>query len=128
MSLYELNIEIKVEVSLREKSAKSEIITIANDFIPSYTITALAQEKIVEEKLQAVFKRTKPRDWYDLYFLLRSRLVPVEQRDVLKDALVKLNQTDISFRKLKLLLPQDHHQILQDFEKNLSRELKRFAD
>lgn len=125
---YDLNIEIKVEVSLREEDAKSEIMTIANDFIPAYTITALAQEEIVAEKLQAVFERNQPRDWYDLYFLLRSRLVPVEERGVLKDALEKLRQTDISFKKLKLLLPQDHQQILQDFEGNLIRELERFVN
>ena len=46
-------IVILLHISLREVDARGEIVTIANDFIPSYIVTRLSQEQLVDEKIQA---------------------------------------------------------------------------
>jgi len=41
-------------------------------FLTAYSIVALSTETIVKEKIQALLARFKPRDFFDLFFILRD--------------------------------------------------------
>jgi len=40
-------------------------------FLPAYSLVILAREILVREKVQALIERSKPRDFFDLYFFIR---------------------------------------------------------
>jgi len=125
----DFDIEIQIEVSLRKTDKiEKQGLTIVSDFIPAYSIITLSQEKIVQEKIEALLARSKPRDWYDLYFILRANLLPPRSRKLLKEILKKLIKKKTNFRdELKNFLPKSYYFILKDFKKNLEREIKRFG-
>ena len=116
---------IELNVSGREKSLKGEVTTIASDFLMPYTIVNLSTEQLIGEKVQALLDRQKPRDFFDIYFVLRKNLLPVEAKSILVEILDVLEKTDIDFEKeLKQFLPKSHWQIIRDFKNNLEKELR----
>lgn len=120
------SIFIQLEISFRKGKMNSEITTIASDFIPPYTIAHLAQDELVDEKIQALLSRQKPRDFYDLYFILRSNLLLVKKRVVLPEVLKILSKSRMRFDvELKLFLPKNHQMIIKDFKAAFEREIKR---
>jgi predicted nucleotidyltransferase component of viral defense system len=120
-------IVIKLEISFRAGKKKGELATIASDFIPPYTIMQLSQRFIVQGKIDALLDRRKPRDFYDLYYLLRANLIDTKRKEILKDALSALKEADINFnQELKQFLPKSHWPIIRDFPATLEREIKRF--
>lgn len=124
---FEKSIEIQLHISRRNGKKKGEVVTVVNDFIPSYPIVALVQEQLVEEKIRALLTRGKPRDFYDLYFILRAHLLPAKRKDVLKEAVKELRRSKSNFEKeLKLFLPKSHWILLKDFRTVLDRECKRY--
>lgn len=123
-------IEVKVKVSLREvkEQVKGEVQVIADEYIPNYQLMIVPQEKLVQGKLNALLDRAKARDWFDLYFMLRARLIAVEQCQVLTQVKERLEQSQPDFeRNLKPFLPFSHQRIAADFNQVLSRELTRFV-
>lgn len=122
------NILITLQISLRQKAIKGEIIGIVNEFVPPYTMVMLPKDQMIDEKMRALFTRQKPRDFYDLYFLLRGSLIPSGKRNLLKKALDLIKTTNINFEKeLKEFLPKTHWLIIKDFKPTLKRELERFV-
>jgi len=123
------HVEIRLELSLRDRAAvKPETALIAGDFLPAYTLLHLPQELLVEEKLKALFDRAKPRDFYDLYFILRKGLLPQKSRVLLKEVLARLKQIKSeSLQELKLFLPRDQQALAKDFRATLERELQRYV-
>ena len=116
---------IELNVSGRERSLKGEVTTIASDFLMPYTIVNLSTEQLIGEKVQALLDRQKPRDFFDIYFVLRKNLLPVEAKSILVEILDVLEKTDIDFEKeLKQFLPKSHWQIIRDFKNNLEKELR----
>lgn len=84
--------------------------------------------KLIDEKLEAVLSRAKPRDYYDLYFLLRKGLVSVEQRKFLREIKFRLKQGKLSVEKeLRDFLPLDQQNIIRNFHEILLREISRYA-
>ncbi len=81
------------------------------------------------EKVQALLARRKPRDYYDLYFMLRHP----EMNRLLSKArfpriLQGLKTEEINFkRELSVLLPVSHHLILKDFKRILEKEIKKYV-
>lgn len=125
--LGETKVAIQIEISFRDKDAQGEVTTIVNDFIPAYTIIGLAQKQLVRQKIQALLSRKKPRDFYDLYFILRSNLLPPKERGILLQILRVLNRVNISFSKeLKQFLPKSHWALIKNFKSALEREIKKF--
>jgi len=121
-------VTIQLEVSARNQSSQSEVITIISDFIPSYTLVALTRQQIVEEKIQALLSRGKPRDYYDLYFMLRGNLLSDEQKRQLPTITKKLQKVHIFFnRELRLFLPKSHWPVIKNFEQHLYQELTRYT-
>jgi len=123
-------VEIRLEISLRDRGAvKPEMALIAGDFLPAYTLLHLPQDLLVEEKLKALLDRAKPRDFYDLYFILRKGLLPQKRRHLLAEVLARLKQVKSgSLQELKLFLPRDQQALAKDFQRTLERELKRYVD
>ena len=79
------------------------------------------------EKLKALLDRAKPRDFYDLYFILRKDLLSQKNRHVLKEALARLKAMKSEpLQELKLFLPRDQQAIAKDFRATLERELQRY--
>lgn len=118
---------IQLEISFRKKKLIGEVATIASDYVAPYTINGLAQESLVDEKIQALFYRKKPRDFYDLYFILRSNLLLPSKRDTLAEVLEILQKTNIHFEKeLKIFLPKTHWAIIRDFKAVQEREIQKF--
>lgn len=121
-------IATRIEISLRSgKKVKGELVTIASDFIPPYTLVQLVQEQIVEGKIAALLSRKKPRDFYDFYFLLRANMIPVKSKELLQSALDALQTSHIRFDyELKRFLPQSHWSVIRDFKRALEREIRKY--
>lgn len=82
---------------------------------------------MVQEKLSALLIRKKPRDFFDLYFILRkgmSRKMVVQYKDELISEINKIDDKTIN-RELELFLPRSYWSVLRDFKNNLLKELKR---
>ncbi|PIP74766.1 MAG: hypothetical protein CO135_00155 [Candidatus Levybacteria bacterium CG_4_9_14_3_um_filter_35_16] len=122
------SVEIQIEISNRGKDSEGEVVTIVSDFIPSYTVIQLKLELLTEEKLEALLSRKKPRDFYDLYFMLRAKnLISQKQKNVLSKALVELKKTHINFEKeLRQFLPKTHWTIIRNFKSILEKEIQKF--
>lgn len=122
-------VAVSINVSSRNgQDVKGEVDSIPNDFVPTYNVFHLPQEKLVEEKIDALLERKKARDFYDLYFIMRKGLLTLEQKRRLngfRDEIIK-NAEDIDFSsELGTLLPQDQQAIVKDFKNNLLNELNR---
>lgn len=127
--LGEQHVSVQLEISFREKDIIGEAVTIPpNDFIPTYSIVRIAQELLVKGKLHALLTREKPRDYYDLYFMLRANLLIPENRHILPQILQKLKISKLNFEgELKQFLPQSHWLIVRDFKTTVEREIQRFV-
>ncbi len=122
------SISLQLDVSLREGRKKGEAVTIASNYIPAFTVIALAREQLVEEKIQALLTRRKARDFYDLYFILRANLLPAKERRILPQALKTVRRSDIQFEKeLKQFLPKSHWALIRTFRTTLEREIERYV-
>ncbi len=65
---------ISLNISLREriiKDLKKEFLIPVYREIPSFQVFALDEQEILAEKVRAILTRNKPRDVYDLWFLLK---------------------------------------------------------
>lgn len=125
--LYKRNISIEFNISLRDL-VKPEPILVTTPLFPAYQCMVLPIRRLVWEKIDALFRRKKPRDFFDLYFFLRERR-GVEEIITFKKRIIKvveaLDAQSIK-KELRLLLPVTHHAILKDFPKVILAELSRF--
>lgn len=125
-SLQGQKIDIKLEISQRKEKNIGEIITIINDYIPPYNMTAITKELLVAGKIHALLERQKARDFYDLYYFLRANLISVNEKNILPKVLALLSNNNIQFNKeLKIFLPKSHWGIIKNFKKILEQEIKR---
>lgn len=120
-------VTVQLEISRRGGKKRRAVTTISSDFVPAYTVSHLAQEQLVAEKIEALLARGKPRDFYDLYFMLRANLLLPSQRQALRQALTALRKSSLHFEKeLKQFLPKSHWPAIRDFPAALEREIQRF--
>ena len=126
--LHDLKIKTQIEVSLRnEKRLKGIRTLIQSDYLPAYTLVHLPLEDIINGKLEALFSRKKPRDFYDYYFLLAGNYPLIKENKNLEKVQEILQDSEINFRaELKKLLPASHQMILKDFKKTLIQEIKKY--
>lgn len=125
--LLDFSVQLQIEVSRRNrKSLAGEIFSINSEFIQPYTLYNLKTEKLVAEKNMATLTRKKPRDFFDIYFLLRSRLILPEQKKDLSKIKILIEKSEINFSsELKQFLPISFHNIVKDFKKTLINEINR---
>lgn len=126
-NIYEHAVALEINVNAKPgDTIVGEYKLIHGDFAPNYGLQMLPETILVQEKIQALMTRKKPRDFYDLYFMLRTGLVSPERREILRQTLPTIEATDIDFRQeLEVFLPQDHQAIIRDFKQNLLSEVKR---
>lgn len=122
-------IEISLEVSLRKRKTapKGGIMLVFSEFFPSYTVMALTRDELVSGKLKALLFRRKPRDFFDLYFILRANFMPAVERHILKKIIELIPEDSVIFtRELKKFLPVSYHALIRDFSSVLTGEIRRF--
>ncbi len=119
---------IQLEVSLRNlKKIRPEVNLINSQYLPAFNVISLPEKELVKEKVKALLVRSRPRDFFDIYFLLRSDLSIKKQDLELHKVLNKLEETKIDFkRELRALLPKSHQALLKNFKAILRRELMRY--
>ena len=127
--IYSLPIRVELNISSRQRHQKIPVKShlIAGSFMPTYTIVALEDKMLVKEKIEALLARQTPRDFFDLYFILRNRLCIDEiipyQMQLLKT--IPKQDEKVLTRELKIFLPKTHWNVLTGFTKKLTAELNR---
>lgn len=123
--------QIQAEVSLRDgNKGLGTAALIQSDIVMPYTLIHLKEDVLVSEKIRACLTRGKARDFYDLYFILRSRMAFKEafnQDKQLKAKIlnvVKSGELDFK-RELKRFLPVSQHMVIKEFPETLIREIER---
>lgn len=118
--------EVHLEVSLRsEEKVVGETITVTGPYLPSFTVFILPEKRLIQEKYNAVLTRSKPRDFFDLYFILRAGLaLPSMKKEEILQVIERLEPVDIE-QDLKRFLPKSMKPILKNFKENLIREVER---
>ena len=126
--LADQTVRLRFEASFREHELKGDAQQVSNDFIPPYLINVLDKDQLVGGKIAALLDRKKPRDFYDLYYLLQNGLITVEQKGLLRDVLPLVESTNINFsQELKIFLPVSLWPIIKDFKTVLESAVKRFV-
>jgi len=121
---------VSVEINVSSRNGQNiigEVDSVANNFVPTYTIIHLPQKEIVEEKIfGALLERKKPRDFYDLYIMMRKGMLSLEQKKKLgpiKDNIIG-DAKQVNFKnELGTFLPIDQQGIIKDFSATLERAL-----
>ena len=123
---------IQVEISRRAGLKNVGVASLVNsDLLPPYILIHLNEKRLVSEKIQACLTRGKARDFYDLYFILRSRLAfsdTFSKDKSLKTKLLSVIQhkkLDIK-SELKRFLPVSQHLLLRNFKSTLVSEIERY--
>ena len=121
---------VEINISARNgEDIRGEVDSVANDFVPTYTIVHLPQSKLVEEKIFGALRdRKKPRDFYDLYFIMRKNIISLDQKKRLAEAKNELSEDakSINFKdELSAFLPVGQQIVIRDFPAMLERELDR---
>lgn len=123
--------QIQLEISFRGGAhLKGTVVGIASDFIPNYTLVHLRERDLVEEKIKALLTRGKPRDFYDLYFILRKGMdfkeIFRKDKSLKESLLSKVKKEKLNIKnELKLFLPVNQHNLLKNFSELLAKELEK---
>lgn len=122
-------ITIKNQISFRDKSEKKlENMLISSDVVPSYNIFLLHRSIIVAEKINALIERAKPRDFFDLHYILANhdlRKEMVITKDMREKIIIKINSQDKKHLKteLKNFLPNSFWKMIDDLPSFLKRDI-----
>lgn len=123
-------VAVEINISARNgRDMRGEVDSVANNFVPAYTVIHLPQNELVDEKIfGALRERKKPRDFYDLYIIMRKGLLSSGQKKRLAKIKHEIiaDAKKIDFRgELGAFLPVDQQAIIRDFSAMLERELNR---
>lgn len=126
--IHQWPIEIEWNISLRgHKKPDTETVLVTTPLWLPYSVKVLAQDTMIEEKLSAALSRKEPRDFYDLYFILRDRLsikVLVSKKKVILHALKTIEPNQLK-NELKSFLPRSHWTTISQLPNLLRQELER---
>lgn len=121
-------VEIKNQVSFRETDSKiREEVVISSELVPSYSAIIYERSLLINQKITALADRAKPRDFYDLYFILRSerlrKLLNINQ-DTRKIIIKKIKTQDKKRleTELKEFLPKSFWGVITDLPQALIKE------
>ncbi len=121
-------VNIEINGSKRVKNANKDLVLIDNLFIPSYTLNILSETDLIVEKFTATLTRSKPRDFFDIYFLLRKGIIKEDLRSQLGQLEKLLKDKDINFEKeLSMFLPQNIQGIARNFNKVFLQEISKYT-
>lgn len=132
LNILDWKLEIKNEVSFREVGASvgREAVVINPEYIPPYSVYILSSPDLVREKMGALLTRGKPRDFFDLYFILRSptlrqQLQLSEEQRVRIFGMLEKQDRGVLRKDLQDLLPRSFWSTISDLPTALERELRR---
>lgn len=128
--IHEWPVAIEWNISLRSgREAKTDPVLVTTPLWASYSLQALPADQMVLEKVEALFRRRKPRDFFDLYFMLRKRLGVEEIVPRKKELLEEVKKLDSKTmgRELQLLTPRHQWPIAKQLPRLLEQELGRLA-
>jgi len=130
IEIYGEQVNISIQGSQRKKNnTEKEVRLIVNDFIPNYSAYLLEEKMLIGEKISAALTRAKPRDFFDVYYLLRGGHIPVELREKLLKIPSVLKKKKLDFQKeLAYFLPQSMQGLVKDFPVPLLREIEKLHD
>ena len=120
-------VSVEINISTRNgRKVSGETDSIVNDFVPAYTILHLPQEELVGEKIfGALLERKKPRDFYDVYFIMRKGMLTLGQKERIAKEQERIitEAKKINFQnELGALLPIGQQALIRDFAVTLERE------
>jgi len=123
----QLPVHIQIEVSLRRRNdVQGRGVLVTPDLLPAYTLTQLPEQLLVEEKLEALKTRSKPRDYFDVYFMLRKGLIPTDMKSHLEQTKDALLSATMDFgQELGPFIPRSHASVVRDLRTNLLQEMER---
>lgn len=125
---------IKINIRQTHKELQSSSKVILNQFVPTYHLLCLNDEKIVQEKIQAFRERVKARDFFDLYYMLKNDdlrgYVTKYGKKYSEDILTRLDRlTDQELKnELSNLLPVSFKNLYtgDGFRATLRRQIERY--
>ena len=82
---------------LLKKPEKHGIKHFYKSFIPEFSVSSLAKEEMIAEKVRAAITRNKPRDHFDIYKIIKSK-IPINFKLVKE----KCEQSDSEFSVIKM--------------------------
>ena len=118
---------IPLNISMKEQiiyESQREFIVSMYEQIPNFEIFVMEAKEILAEKIRAIFMRTKPRDVYDLWFLLIQR--KVEFNISLVNKKLKLNNLKFDFKILKKRIEKTNSLWNSDLKNLVIGELEEF--
>lgn len=122
---------VTVEINVQahpEEDVRGEVASVAREFVPAYSLLYLPQELLVAEKLDALVSRKKARDFYDLYFIMRRRLLSPDHKRRIATLQITIEravgEADVA-TELYAFLPDDQRLLIQDFPQALLSEMRR---
>ena len=106
---------LRVEISRRESVLQEPLFKEVNPIyseIPPYALLVMAEEEIFAEKIRAIMSRNKPRDVFDLHFLLEKgikfnlgfvnkKLEYYQEKFNRKQFLIKVKEKKITWKKFR---------------------------
>ena len=130
VSVHQERVNLSLQGSQRkEKNIKKEVVLIVNDFIPNYTVYLLEETVLIEEKISAALTRAKPRDFFDIYYLLRGGYIPAGLKGKLLPIPELLEKKQINFQKeLAHLLPYSMRGLVKEFPNRFLKKLKNLVN
>jgi predicted nucleotidyltransferase component of viral defense system len=128
LKMLDFSSELQIQVSFRSPDqALGNSTMVNNSFVAPYLIYYLDEKILVSEKIAALLFRKKPRDFFDLFFILRDPLLVknIPAKKDLKNEIFKIIDEAGDFEKeLKIFLPISFHPVLKDFKERLKREVE----
>ena len=120
--LFSTAFSIKLNIVMKPHSS-GETHMVNSVFLPPYAATGLVREDIAREKVQAFLTRTKPRDIFDLYFLLRSPWAHHSVVPYARDIKRILETKELTLPQLQEFLPQSFWPVIKQIKSNIAKEL-----
>lgn len=121
-------LSFRIDVSRREKpqtKEKSVLTPFDYPISPYPLVIHLSDKEILAEKIRALFVRGKPRDLFDLWFLLTKKVIP-------DDALIKkkfelYSELKFSYKELrKIVTNYDRKELKADLNQFLPENYREF--
>lgn len=113
-----IRIDINVTDSIYSKEPKTLIPAFPD--VPPFVINVMSLDEILAEKIHAILSRTKARDLYDLFFIMRVKSIK-DKKLILK----KLKDRKINFTEKQLVLKLKEK--INNYESFWNKELRHFV-
>jgi len=128
VKMLDFSSELQIQVSFRKPDQVVGNNTIINNsFVVPYLIHYLEEKILVSEKIEALLFRKKPRDFFDLFFILRNptlvKNMPVKE-GLKNDIFQAIDDAGDFEKELKIFLPISFHPVLKDFKERLKKEIE----